>query len=668
MKFFQSRLCALLLALCACVPAVAADDVAAPSKRVPIEAFTRQPKLSSIKFSPDGKWLAALESYQGRMNITTLELATGTLRHVTEFPDFDVDSFSWVSSSRLILSLWDSKAAAGVQMGGGLFAVNVDGTGGKVLRYTAHTCSLEWPAGCWRRVRPFKRIPGAVDEMLVLSNDRSERSFDVYRMNTRTGQMRLVSVDNPGGVTHWVVDHDGVPRAAMSLDGRAMKRTMWYRDDANSLWRKIAVFDAYAPQFEPLTMTRDGTLYVASNLDRDKMAIHKFDPKTGRPGETVLAHSLVDLDPENDDPMAPGGLIRLDEDGNLAGFQINADRPQAVWVLDRYAKAQATLDRALGEGVRLLDVFEDGRVLALQANDRDPGTYYLYETTKGQVRELYRPRDWIDPARMGATQVFRYKARDGLEIPSYLTIPSGKQPHALPLVVWVHGGPWARDDWGWDNYVQFFASRGYAVFQPNYRGSEGFGIRHMTASFKQAGQSMQDDVTDGVKELVRQGLVDAKRICIAGGSYGGYATMMGLIREPDLFRCGIDYVGVVDLRWWIDLGYTDFNSFDRYGADSAERHLKLTIGDPDKDLAMMEANSPRLHADKVKAPVLIVHGGLDRRVPIVHGEAMRDALKSAGKQVEWLVYPQEAHGVIKPENLNDMFARWESFLDANIGH
>jgi len=176
-------------------------------------------------------------------------------------------------------------------------------------------------------------------------------------------------------------------------------------------------------------------------------------------------------------------------------------------------------------------------------------------------------------------------------------------------------------------------------------------------------------VTDGVKHLIGQGLIDAARICIGGGSYGGYATLMGLIRDPDLYRCGIDYVGVSDLTWWIDIGYTDFNSQwnDRYQVDAADAWLKNAIGDPAKDKAMMDANSPRLHADKIKAPILIIHGGLDPRVPIIHSESMRDALKAAGRPAEWLVYGQEAHGILKPENRADMYRRIEEFLARQIG-
>ncbi len=187
----------------------------------------------------------------------------------------------------------------------------------------------------------------------------------------------------------------------------------------------------------------------------------------------------------------------------------------------------------------------------------------------------------------------------------------------------------------------------------------------MTSSFKKLGQTMQDDVTDGIRHLIDQGIVDPDRVCIGGGSYGGYATMMGLVKEPGMFHCGIDEAGVVDLIWWEELGYTDFNQGN---PDAAEAYLNVTIGDLKTDRAMMELYSPRLHADKIKAPVLIVHGAGDRRVPIKHAEGMRDALKAAGKEVEWVVYAEEGHGFTKPENRIDRYKKIEAFLSKHLGN
>ena len=636
--------------------------------KIPIEDFARRPKLDRLTFSPDGKQFAALQEVNGRMNLVVVDLACGSMRNVTRFEASDVTGYRWISDKRLIFSLIDYKAGLADQRGGGLLAVDADGRDGKQLSLTGKECE-----DSMRRCRGTvfqARVPGSTDEIIAVSNERVQDSPDLIRLDTRSGKRTLLTSANPGRVAHWVLDHNLVPRAALSSDAKAVESTFWYRDDADRAWRKIRTFKFFEPHFEPLGFTPDGALYVASNLESgDKMAIHKFDPKTGLPGERIARHPDVDLglveDPRNPGPPS-SPLIFDPTSGELIGLQIAGDKPETVWLDDKRARLQSTIDRSLSAGsVNTVRPLHENKAVVFSRNGSDPGIYYLFDQDNRELRELVRPRAWINPAQMGRVEPFRYKARDGLEIPAYLTLPAGKAPKNLPLVVWVHGGPWARDDYGWDPDAQFFASRGYAVLQPNYRGSTGFGRKHFNAGMKQLGQSMQDDVTDGVRKLIADGTVDAARVCIGGGSYGGYATMMGLVREPTMFKCGINVVGVVDLKWWIDLGYTDFNLGDAAGS---EAYLKRTVGDPVADAAMMEANSPRLHADRVNAPVLIIHGGGDRRVPIAHGEAMRDALKAKGKEVEWLVFPDEGHGFMKESSRAEYYRRMEAFLAKYLGN
>lgn len=640
----------------------------AAQAQIPAEDFARRPKLDRISFSPDGKKFAALEEFKGRMNLVVGDFDGGPLRYVTSYVTNDVTRYRWISDKRLIFSLIDLQGGLATQRGGGLFAVDADGRSGRQLALTGKDCE-----DANRRCRGLDfvaRVPGSDDEIVVISNERVADSPDLIRLNTRDGKRTMLTDKNPGQVSHYTLDGKLVPRAAMSNDRMSLERTFWYRDDAISPWRKIRSFGFAAPHFEPLGFDPKGTLYIASNLETgDKLAIHKFDSTTGAPGERVARHPDVDLglveDPRNPGPpISP--LVFDDDSGELVGIRIAGDKPETVWLDEKRARLQSTIDRALPAGsINTVRPLPGNKAFVASRSGSDPGTYYLYDEDKRALREVARPRAWIKPEEMGSVKVLRYKARDGLEIPSYLTLPAGKAPKSLPLVVWVHGGPWARDDYGWDPDAQFFASRGYAVLQPNYRGSTGFGRRHFNASFKQLGQSMQDDVTDGVRALIADGTVDPARVCIGGASYGGYATMMGLVREPSMFKCGIDVVGVVDLKWWIEIGYTDFNLGD---ANAATAYLTRTVGDPMADAAMMEANSPRLHADKVRAPVLIVHGGGDMRVPVAHGEAMRDALKAKGKEVEWLVFPDEGHGFMKESSRAEYYRRMDAFLAKHLGN
>jgi dipeptidyl aminopeptidase/acylaminoacyl peptidase len=646
----RSTILAVMLVLGAVLaPSQAWAADAEPFKAtIPIEDFARLPKLRSVSFSPDGARFAAVQDVGGRMNLVAADLKSRKLTRVTNFGSVDVSGYRWIGNERVVFSVYDGKKGLAEQRGGGLFAVNWDGSEPKELSPTANDCQAR--NQICRQTRFLRRIAGQNDDIIALANERDLETQDVYRLNTKTGRKSLLTPDNPGKVTAWFLDKSLVPRAAWSSDGKTLENTFWYRDSASLAWRKVATFNEFAPQFRPVGFGDDGALYVVSNLEHDKLALYAFDPATGKPAEKIAQHPLVDIE---------GDLIQSVANNALIGLRVDADKPEVVWFDELYARAQKLADTGLPAKVNRLTPLDDGKVLVHSSSDRDPGTFYLLDPAKRTLEELLRPTDWLKPESMSAMSVLRYKARDGLEIPAYLTLPQGREAKKLPLVAWIHGGPWGRDEWGFDDEAQFFASRGYAVLQPNFRGSTGFGRKHFSASFKQWGQSMQDDITDGIRSLVEQGIVDAARVCIGGGSYGGYATMMGLVKDPHQYRCGINVVGVTDLIWMHELGYSDFNS---YNPDSAEAFLSVAMGDLKDDRALLEQYSPRRHAERITAPVLFVHGAEDRRVPIKHAEGMRDALKSAGKPFEWVVYSGEGHGFMKPENRLDYFKRMEAFL------
>jgi dipeptidyl aminopeptidase/acylaminoacyl peptidase len=293
-----------------------------------------------------------------------------------------------------------------------------------------------------------------------------------------------------------------------------------------------------------------------------------------------------------------------------------------------------------------------------------PASFYYFDRKTGKLEFLADEMPWIDPKKMSHMTPVRYKARDGLEIPAYLTIPRGSSGRNLPLVMVIHGGPWVEgDEWFWDPEVQFLASRGYAVLQPNYRGTTRYGWKHYASSFKQWGGTMQDDITDGVKWAVAQGIADPARVCIYGGSYGGYATMMGLAKDPDLYKCGINYVGVTDLDLFVNATWSDF-------AYSAWRknELKDTFGDWATESDKLKKVSPVELAGRIKAPVMMAYGASDVRVVPQHGFRMRAALQHAGKDPEWFIAEGEGHGYRDVDNQVMFYGAMEKFLDKYIGH
>ncbi|CDG81165.1 alpha/beta hydrolase family protein [Janthinobacterium agaricidamnosum] len=307
-------------------------------------------------------------------------------------------------------------------------------------------------------------------------------------------------------------------------------------------------------------------------------------------------------------------------------------------------------------------------LLVRSYSDQQPDVYRLFNTDNGKWQKVGGTYPKITAAQMATQELVHYQARDGLDIPAWLTLPHGvarKDRKNLPLVVLVHGGPYLRGgSWAWDPEAQFLASRGYAVLQPEYRGSTGFGEKHFKAGWKQWGLTMQDDIADGTRWAIAEGIADSQRICIAGASYGGYATLMGLVNDPHLYRCGINWLGVTD----IGLMYSGHWSFASDLSEEWKQYgMPELIGDPVKDAEQFKATSPVQQAARIKQPLLLAYGAADRRVPLYHGKKFRDAIKATNQDVEWVVYDEEGHGWTLPKNRIDFWSRVEKFLARNIG-
>jgi dipeptidyl aminopeptidase/acylaminoacyl peptidase len=410
--------------------------------------------------------------------------------------------------------------------------------------------------------------------------------------------------------------------------------------------------------FTPVGFGADGTLYVRAYGEQDTAQLHTFDLATGK----VNPQALV-VTPGYD---FNGGLVsRRDK---VLGALVETDAMGSVWFDKDMAAVQQQVDQLLPGTVNLISVAaraEAPWVLVRSFSDVRPLSYSLYNLKTGKLNAVGSSREGIDPARMGRQDPVRYKARDGREIPALLTLPAGGAKKNLPLVVLVHGGPYVRGNhWGWDPQVQFLASRGYAVLEPDFRGSTGYGVRHYRAGWKQWGLKMQDDIADGARWAVAQGTADPKRICIAGASYGGYAALMGLVNDPDLYKCAINWAGATDINLLYD-GHWSFDS--DLGMEWKSYGMPVLVGDKVKDAAQLKATSPIEQAAKITQPLLLAYGAVDRRVPLYHGNKFHDAVKNHNKQVEWIVYQDEGHGWTQPANNVDFWTRVETFLGRHIG-
>jgi len=451
----------------------------------------------------------------------------------------------------------------------------------------------------------------------------------------------------------WLSDHAGVARVATTLDtaffSDETRRTHWYRESEKHPWEKLASFDFLDDGWETVSFSRDDkSLIVASRQGRDTFAYFRYDLKERKLAEMMAGHPTQDI-------YANFQTVDVDPKFALtAGI-----KTEIKWFTAAGDALQRGVDLALPDRINLIQGDPQGQVLVYSYNDRDPGRWLVLDVPSGVMRLVAARKPEIDIEKMLPKQIVEYKARDGLMIPAYLTVPDSTGPG--PAVIYIHGGPETRDGWNWDPEVQMMASRGYTVFQPQFRGSGGFGKRYTEAGYGQWGAAMQDDITDGVVWLVEHGYADPDRICIYGASYGGYAALWGLAKTSTLYRCGASFAGVSDLQ-----GLRTDRSDTNYRA-TGRLLLNRMFGPGPIDKQALDRVSPLKNAAYFRAPVLIAHGEWDVRVRIDHSEKMVDALRDKGKQVEWLRLDEEGHGLYHERNQQRFYQALFKFFDKHIG-
>ena len=644
--------CALTNVQAQPAPAVAAYKTAAD---IPVSEFFRLPRYSQMAMSPGGRKLAAVAPVNGRENLVVINLDSKQSTAVTDFKTVDVNWFTWVDDGRLIFRASNRELETGVWRRGAMIAIDTDGRNSRNLAQDVRG-----------GFDILARTRDGSGELIISTHLRDIQSEDVYRYDTRTGRTKLLTFDSPGRVVDWLLDHRLEPRVAMRLepreaDNKARRRTLWHRQSASDGWQQIGELSGDLDRLRPLAFDDDGqTLFVASRHGGDRSAIYRYDIAKKQVGDVVAQHPWLDLD---------DGLVIHPASGQVLGIRHSADMPGTSWFDERYAAIQAGIDRALPDTVNQITPGDDAAryVLVFARSAIDPGSYYIFDTEKRSLSKVASTREWLPPALMPERRFVMYKARDGLNIPAWLTVPPGVDAKNLPLVVHIHGGPWVRSyhgiQWGRWPTAQFLASRGYAVLEPEPRGSTGFGAKHYQLSFKQWGLSMQDDITDGALHLVKEGIVDKNRMCLFGGSYGGYAALQGLVRDPNLWKCSHAYVAVTDIELKQTVTWSDTARYSDY----YQTDFKRWIGELPADRARFDATSPAKNADKIKAAVMLTMGGQDIRVPLIHGTNFRDAMEKAGKPIDYKVYLDEGHGFNAPENVIDFYTRTEQFFATHLG-
>ena len=493
-------------------------------------------------------------------------------------------------------------------------------------------------------------------------NRRNAQLFDVYELRIATGELTLLA-ENPGTAFNWLSTDDGQLFATSLTPDGHLDLSRWDPDTAGL--QPITTFDGsdHPVGIHPLVLTPDGKgVWVGSHRDTDRSRLIRVDLATGEEIE-VDSHPEFDLDHRGVvNPFMSQPLIQAPQTGELIGVRYLRER-QVIHPLDsHFAEVLTNLEKLSDGDIGRITSDVDGRRWVVDfIHDRDPHATYLYDHQTGDSRLLYRPFPHLDPDQLAPMQPVAITARDGLTLHSYLTLPVGVQPRDLPLVLMVHGGPWYRDSWEYNPGVQLLANRGYAVLQVNFRGSLGFGASFLKAAIGEFAGKMHDDLIDGVNWAVEQGYADPDRVAIVGGSYGGYAALVGVTFTPDTFAAAVDYVGISDLA-----------NFMRTLPPVARPHLANNwhryVGDPDdpEQLADMMARSPITRVDQIRTPLMVIQGANDVRVVQAESDNLVEALRGRGVEVEYLVQTDEGHGAVNPENVIEMYYAMERFLARHL--
>lgn len=477
--------------------------------------------------------------------------------------------------------------------------------------------------------------------------------LEIAKVHAGTGQRKKFSYPS-GKPMYWAFDRGGELRAITLVNSAfwhdVSKVSNWYRPSADAPWQKLEEFGIADDYWVPVSVPDEPhKLVVSSRIGRDTYALFDYDTERRQLGDMLAGHPTQDI-------LGASGI----DQAAFERVSTRGMRAQQVWLDTVWAGVQQSVDQVLPNRINQLSGDPRGMVLVYSYSDVEPGVWHLLDMSKGEMRVLARRRPSTKDVAMRPMEIMQYAAADGLTIPAFLTRPADGAKSA-PLVVLIHGGPTVRDYWQWNQEVQILAANGYAVFQPQFRGSTGFGKRFQQAGYGQWGLAMQDDITSGVRYLIEQGIADPKRICIAGASYGGYAALWGLAKTPELYQCGISFAGVADI------GYMLRDSSDSAGDKVTREMMQTRIGDLHANPEKFDQVSPLKHAARIMAPVLLMHGEDDRRVPLAHGKKMKKALEAAGKQVQWLTFEDEGHGLRYVASEKIYYQTMLEFLDKHIG-
>ncbi|HAO47558.1 MAG TPA: S9 family peptidase [Ferruginibacter sp.] len=600
---------------------------------VALEDFFKNSDKTGWQISPDGEYVSYRSNYHKHMNVFVRKISDTVGIPVTFDTVRTIFQYQWKGNR--ILYLQDVGGDENFQ----LFSVSIDGKDQKAL--------TPFPKVRTGILNDLRYVPGKEKEILITLNKRDSRYFDPYSINIETGELKEL-YKNDKNFENWYTDHNGVIRLATKTDG--VNITLYHRATEADPFDSILT-TSYKETFAPNFFTFDNkNIYVTSNIGRDKTVVAEYDLAARKEVKVLYANNEYDVD----------GLSYSPKRKVLESAYYTSWKGEQHF-LDKEAESDYNKMKEKFKGYEI-SIYgnnnDEDKFIVWTGNDKMPAKFYFYDKKTGETKYLATSRPWLKEEDMATMKPIEYKSRDGLTIHGYLTLPKGVDPKNLPVIVNPHGGPWARDGWGFNNEVQFLANRGYAVLQMNFRGSTGYGKDFWLKGSKEWGRKMQDDITDGVNWLIKEGIADKKRVAIYGGSYGGYATLAGVAFTPDLYACAVDYVGVSNM-------FTFMNTIPPYWEPFKKQMYEL-VGDPSKDSAMLAEVSPALHVGNIKAPLFIAQGANDPRVNKAESDQVVEALKKRGVAVEYMVKNDEGHGFANENNRIDFYKAMEKFFDKHL--
>jgi dipeptidyl aminopeptidase/acylaminoacyl peptidase len=601
-------------------------------REIPVHDFFQTPEKSIFKISPDGKYISYLKPYKEKQNLFVQDLSTGKEQRVTSFTDFQVRrDYAWTFNDQLVFSQ-DLNSFKQIK----LFALDLATMKMRVLlaqdkasMQLIHTKNKQQP-----------------DVITLSMNKRDSATFDIYRLNIRTGELKNYIV-NPGNITDWYPDGDGKIRLAKSSDG--VDESILYRTNEYGTFRPI-IKNNFKNSVQPIAFTGEKNyFYAVSNVNRDKSALVEINADNGGDEKVVFASDKADI--------SDFGYSKYKH--RVESVSWEDAKQQTHFLNDRIKDIYNELSAQLkGNKIRITDRDSaENKFIINTYTDRDPGSYYLYQPGTKKLTKIGETNPGVTPDELCAMQPVSFKAGDGMVINGYLTVPQGKDKTNLPVVVLPHDGPWNRDSWRYNSEVQFLANRGYAVFQVNYRGSTGYGKAFYSAGFKQVGGKIQDDITDGVKWLIAQKIANPKKIAIMGGGFGGFSALYGVSFHPELYNCAIVQHGLINFFAYIK----DVPPFFK----SRIKMMYEKVGNPETDADLFRAISPEFHPDKIKLPVMIIQGGRDPRANITALNQFVRELQHRKVPVTYMFKDNE-RAFFNEHNRMLMYTEIAKFLDNNM--